>query len=270
MAIRRRFIPRLLPSLIVASAFLLTAKIDGLWTGASSVSLPVAAADTPAPATPPAGATPSATLAPVGNQAQAGSPTPGAPPAAPGAAAPPAPQAAPVAAVSAAPLPRPSQQGIIDPLGGGMAAHGGGFTPAEVGILQDLSQRRADLDKRSDDLDHRALLLQALENQVNAKIAKLQDLQGKLKVLANEVDQNQQQRLGSLVHIYESMKPADAAQILQQMDMPVLLQLLSRMKDQKTAPILAAMDPVKARAITMALADKASLPPDLKALTTTN
>ena len=66
------------------------------------------------------------------------------------------------------------------------------------------------------------------------------------------------------------MKPADAAQILQQMDMPVLLQLLSRMKDQKTAPILAAMDPVKARAITMALADKGNLPPELKALTTTN
>ena len=258
MAIRRRFIPRLLPSLIVASVFLLTAKIDGLWTGIGSVSLPVAAADTPAPAPSPAPAPPppAATLAPVGNQAQATAAS--------------APLAAPVAAVPATPLPRPSSQGIIDPLGGGMAAHGGGFTPAEVGILQDLSQRRADLDKRSDDLDHRALLLQALENQVNVKIAKLQELQAKLKVLANEVDENQQQRLGSLVHIYESMKPADAAQILQQMDMPVLLQLLSRMKDQKTAPILAAMDPVKARAITMALADKGNLPPELKALTTTN
>ncbi len=257
MATRRRFIPRLLPSLIVASVFLLTAKIDGLWTGITGVSLPVAAADTPAPA--PA-APAAATLAPVGNQAQATAP--------PAQAS--APQAAPVAAVQTAPLPRPSQGGIIDPLGGGSATHGGGFTPAEVGILQDLSQRRADLDKRSDDLDHRALLLQALETQVNTKIAKLQQLQAELKVLANEVDQNQQQRLGSLVHIYETMKPADAAQILQQMDMPVLLQLLSRMKDQKTAPILAAMDPVKARAITMALADKGNLPPELKALTTTN
>jgi flagellar motility protein MotE (MotC chaperone) len=42
------------------------------------------------------------------------------------------------------------------------------------------------------------------------------------------------------------------------------------MKDQKTAPILAAMDPVKARAVTMALAEKANLPPDLKTLTQTN
>lgn len=261
MAIRRRFMPRLLPTLIVASVFLLTAKIDGLWTGITGVSLPVAAADTPAPApAAPATPAPAATLAPVGNQAQS------TPPPAP----PPSPQAAPVTAVQTAPLPRPSTGGIIDPLGGGNATHGGGFTPAEVGILQDLSQRRADLDKRSDDLDHRALLLQALETQVNAKIAKLQQLQANLKVLANEVDQNQQQRLGSLVHIYETMKPADAAQILQQMDMPVLLQLLSRMKDQKTAPILAAMDPVKARAITMALADKGNLPPELKALTTTN
>lgn len=263
MAVRRRFTPRLLPSLIVASAFLLTAKIDGLWTGITGVSLPVAAADTPAAPAPAA-----ATLAPVGNQAQAG--TPAAPTPAPQAAPVAAVQSTPVTAVQTPPPPRPGPQGIIDPLGGGAAAHGGGFTPAEVGILQDLSQRRADLDKRSDDLDHRALLLQALETQVNTKITKLQQLQAELKVLANEVDQNQQQRLGSLVHIYETMKPADAAQILQQMDMPVLLQLLSRMKDQKTAPILAAMDPVKARAITMALADKGNLPPDLKALTTTN
>jgi flagellar motility protein MotE (MotC chaperone) len=163
----------------------------------------------------------------------------------------------------------PMAQGIVDPLAGG-APRGEGFTPAEVSILQDLSQRRAELDKRSDDLDHRALLLQALESQVDTKIVKLQQLQTELKALANQVDQNQEQRLASLVHIYEVMKPADAAQILQQMDMPVLVQLLSRMKDQKTAPILAAMDPVKARAVTMALAEKTNLPPDLKTLTQTN
>lgn len=242
MAKRSRLRPPLLPALIVASAFLLTVKVDRLWTGISGISLPMAAADTPGAA--PAQATLTTT-----------------------------PPAVPATPMPAAPLPRPSPQpmaqGIVDPLAGG-APRGEGFTPAEVSILQDLSQRRAELDKRSDDLDHRALLLQALESQVDTKIVKLQQLQTELKALANQVDQNQEQRLASLVHIYEVMKPADAAQILQQMDMPVLVQLLSRMKDQKTAPILAAMDPVKARAVTMALAEKANLPPDLKTLTQTN
>lgn len=241
MAPRRRFRPPLLPALIIASAFLLTAKVDSLWTGITEISLPVAAADTPAPTQ----AAPSA-----------------------------APPAVPATAIQPAPLPRPSPQpspqGIVDPLAGGNGRGSGAFTPAEVSILQDLSQRRAELDKRSDDLDHRGLLLQALESRVDTKIVKLQQLQTELRKLADQVDQNQAQRLASLVHIYEVMKPADAAQILQQMDMPVLLQLLSRMKDQKAAPILAAMDPAKARAVTTALADKASLPPDLKSLTQTN
>ena len=52
--------------------------------------------------------------------------------------------------------------------------------------------------------------------------------------------------------------------------MPVLLQLLSRMKDRNAAPILAAMDPEKARSITTALAAKGAVPPDVKALTQTN
>ena len=234
----RRLRPRLIPVLIVASAFLLTVKLGDIWTGIASVGLPQAVADTPSPA--PA---PPVAQAPVVQ-----------------AAAPPLPR--PVAA------PQPVPQGIVDPLGGG-PSHGG-FTPAEVGILQDLSQRSAELDKRSDALDHRQLLLQALESQVDTKIAKLQALQADLKVLADQVDQNEQQRLTSLVHIYETMKPDDAAQILQQMDMPVLLQLLSRMKDRNAAPILAAMDPEKARSITTALAAKGTVPPDVKALTQTN
>ena len=230
----RRFRPRLIPVLIVASTFLLTVKLGDIWTGIVGVGLPQAVADTPPPPAPPP----------------------------------------PVVQASAPPLPRPVAvpqpvpQGIVDPLGGG-PSHSG-FTPAEVGILQDLSRRSAELDKRSDTLDHRELLLQALESQVDTKIAKLQALQSDLKVLADQVDQNGEKRLTSLVHIYETMKPDDAAQILQKMDMPVLLQLLSRMKDRNAAPILAAMDPAMARGITTALAAKGTIPPDVKALTQTN
>jgi len=56
------------------------------------------------------------------------------------------------------------------------------------------------------------------------------------------------------------MKPADAAQILGQLDLPIVLQMLSRMKEAKTAPILAAMDPTKAEAITTAMAKRQNPP----------
>ena len=56
--------------------------------------------------------------------------------------------------------------------------------------------------------------------------------------------------------IYETMKPHDAARIFEQLDMPVLLGVFGHMKERNAAPILAAMDPTKARAVTLALAER--------------
>ncbi len=51
------------------------------------------------------------------------------------------------------------------------------------------------------------------------------------------------------------MKPRDAAAIFNDLDQPVLLQVIDRMKEAKAAPILAAMQPDKARDLTAKLAD---------------
>ena len=54
--------------------------------------------------------------------------------------------------------------------------------------------------------------------------------------------------------LYETMKPRDAATIFNDLDMPVLLSVVDRMKDAKAAPVLAAMQPDKAREVTTKLA----------------
>ena len=53
-----------------------------------------------------------------------------------------------------------------------------------------------------------------------------------------------------LVKVYEAMKPRDAATIFNDLEMPVLLQVVDRMKEAKAAPVLAAMQPDKARDLT--------------------
>jgi flagellar motility protein MotE (MotC chaperone) len=50
------------------------------------------------------------------------------------------------------------------------------------------------------------------------------------------------------------MKPKDAATIFNDLSMPVLLQVVDRMKDAKAALILAAMNTDKARDVTAQLA----------------
>jgi len=56
------------------------------------------------------------------------------------------------------------------------------------------------------------------------------------------------------VKVYEAMKPRDAAAIFNDLDQPVLLQVVDRMKAAKAAPVLAAMQPDKARTLTSKLA----------------
>jgi len=56
------------------------------------------------------------------------------------------------------------------------------------------------------------------------------------------------------------MKPKDAARIFEELDMAVLLDVIERMKERKSAPILAKMNPVRAKAITLELAQRRELP----------
>jgi flagellar motility protein MotE (MotC chaperone) len=62
------------------------------------------------------------------------------------------------------------------------------------------------------------------------------------------------------------MKPKDAARIFEKLDMETLLLVAERMKERKLAPIMAKMDPTKAKDITEELAQlrqvlPASAPP---------
>jgi len=134
------------------------------------------------------------------------------------------------------------------------------LSPAEIEVLQQLSQRRRELDRRASEIDQQQVVLQAAEKRVDQKIAELQGLQKSIQTAVAKQSAAEDARTQRLVKIYETMKPKDAAQILSQLDMPITLELLSHMKELKTAPILAAMDPAKAEAITTALVQKQNQP----------
>jgi flagellar motility protein MotE (MotC chaperone) len=134
------------------------------------------------------------------------------------------------------------------------------FSPQEIEILQSLAQRRDDLDKRAAEVDRQEALLQATEQRIDAKIAKLQEMEGKINDAFKKEDQKDDAKFKSLVKIYETMKPKEAARIFEQLDLPVLLDVLERMRETKTSPILASMEPGKAKAVTLALAARHPAP----------
>lgn len=130
----------------------------------------------------------------------------------------------------------------------------------EIELLQRLGERRKALDKRAEELDRREALIKAAQKRLEEKIAKLDALKSTIEDLLVEYDDQQDKQLKRLVNIYEKMKADDAARIFENLEMPVLLKVVDRMNERRTAPILAEMDPEKAQALTLELAERRELP----------
>lgn len=135
------------------------------------------------------------------------------------------------------------------------------FSETELQVLQQLSERRDKLSERETDLQRRETLLSATEHRIDEKVASLKQLQTTLDGLIRQHDAEQETKLKSLVKIYETMKPADAARIFEQLDSDTLLPVVEKMNERKLAAILAKLDPMKARDVTVELKKLRELEP---------
>ncbi len=125
-------------------------------------------------------------------------------------------------------------------------------------LLQDLRTRRKEWEARDRTLTEREQVLTAAEQRIVARAGELATLQAKLEQLEKGRAERDDTNWAGLVKVYETMKPRDAAAIFNDMDMAVLLQIVDRMREAKTALIFAAMQPDRARLVTAQLAAKRS------------
>lgn len=154
----------------------------------------------------------------------------------------------------------PSTAKPAEPTPAAAPAKTANFTPAEVEVLQNLAERRQQLDLRGREIEAQESLLKAAERRVEEKIAELKKLETRIAGFLRQHDEQSEAQLKSLVKIYENMKPKDAARIFEELEMAVLLDVVERMKEAKIAPILASMDPGKAKSVTVELATRRKLP----------
>jgi flagellar motility protein MotE (MotC chaperone) len=229
MRLRRIPPPRLLPATIVAIAALMTLKVAD-FTRAALAEEPAAKA---APAEPPAKAAEAADKTGAQERKAAGTAAPD---------------------VSGKPA---DDTAAADK--GGAAAQAANAEPpvseSERALLLDLRHRRQALEARERALDEREALLAAAQTKLTGRIEELGKLQAKLESLEAGREAHDQANWSGLVRIYEAMKPRDAAAIFDSLDMQVLLGVMDRMSERKAAPILAAMQPDRARLVTQMLAE---------------
>jgi flagellar motility protein MotE (MotC chaperone) len=104
-------------------------------------------------------------------------------------------------------------------------------------------------------MDQREAELAAADRRLSERVQQLSALQGRLESMEADREKHQSVNWAGLVKIYENMKPRDAATIFDALDMQVLLQVLDRMQARRVAPVLAAMQPERARLATQLLAE---------------
>ncbi|MCF8495418.1 MAG: hypothetical protein K9G62_01985 [Alphaproteobacteria bacterium] len=127
-------------------------------------------------------------------------------------------------------------------------------------LFEDLAKRRVVLEEREKALTTREAVLKATGQELNRKYEELSRLRGEIEKLLVQQSEEEKARIASLVKVYEGMKPKDAARIFDTLDLDVLVSVMSKMSERKISPVLASMDPERARTVTIILAEQKKLP----------
>ncbi|MCB1783227.1 MAG: flagellar protein FlbB [Alphaproteobacteria bacterium] len=134
------------------------------------------------------------------------------------------------------------------------------MTSVRMDLMDDLAARRKKLEEDESNLKVREAMLTAAGQELDRKFQELQKLKQEIEGLLEKQSDEENAKIQSLVKVYEGMKPKDAARIFDTLDIDVLIQVVSKMSERKLSPVLASMNPERARTITIMLAEQKKLP----------
>jgi flagellar motility protein MotE (MotC chaperone) len=149
--------------------------------------------------------------------------------------------------------PKPSPNGTPIPIANGNERP---QSPAERAILERLTERRQELDARARELEIRENLLKAAEKRMEAKLAELKELEGRVSSASKKKEEADAANIKSLVVMYENMKAKDAAKIFDGLDIRVLLDVVKEINPRRMSDILAQMSPQTAERLTVEIATR--------------
>ena len=128
--------------------------------------------------------------------------------------------------------------------------------------VNDYKEKLGKIDETAKKLNEKKKLMYSDENirnvtqglmEIDKKIKQLQDYEQRLKKLMTEYNQEEKAKITSLAKLYTTMKPKDAARILNTLEMSILVPMLKEMKPSASSAILSQMNSEKAKAVTTEL-----------------
>ena len=102
------------------------------------------------------------------------------------------------------------------------------------------------------------MVAEATERRAAQRLEELSALQRQAAAATTDADRQRSEREEAgwrqMVKLYEGVRPREAAAIFDELDLSVLVPLVDRLRESKAAPIIGAMRPERARALTAELA----------------
>lgn len=132
-------------------------------------------------------------------------------------------------------------------------------------LTEHLAARSASLDARAAELDTREKVLEAAEARIDAAAKALEAEKQSIALANNGRSRLRDDELSALSSAYERMKARDAARIFEILDDDILIPVAAGMRTQALAGVLAEMSAERAKALTVALANRESPPPSVAA-----
>jgi flagellar motility protein MotE (MotC chaperone) len=122
--------------------------------------------------------------------------------------------------------------------------------------LTHIEQREAELKRKEEQLRQKEEYLTKMEQEVEKKLKDLLSIQKEIQAYRSEKEESQNTKIRSLAKIYGTMKPKEAAKLLDNLDEHLVVSVISTMSADEAANILGNMDVKKAAKISESLSHR--------------
>jgi flagellar motility protein MotE (MotC chaperone) len=135
-----------------------------------------------------------------------------------------------------------------------------GVKPETLRMIEIIEKKNRGLKKREEELRLKEVRLKALEAKILKDLEKIDKSISESKEQMGARDKKTKKNVDALVKVYSSMKPEEAASLVEAIDEALALQIISGMKSKIAGQVLSKLDVKVAKRISERLAGKREKP----------
>jgi flagellar motility protein MotE (MotC chaperone) len=133
-------------------------------------------------------------------------------------------------------------------------------SPETFRMIETIENKNRELKKREEELRIKQTRLEALEAKVRKDLDKIEKSISESKEQMGIQDERTKKNVEALIKVYSSMKPEEAANLVEAIDEGLALQIISGMKSKIAGQVLSNLDVKVAKRISENLAGKRDKP----------